>query len=498
MQTLDSMSETATQGNAEQATCRRGTDQRRAESAQASRLHAHLGLLAGWVLFFGLSSAATACDNSTGSRSPGKGGATSKAKSGAGGSSTKGGNASTDGGSDRGDGGGAGTDPTAGQAGAPPACVMPARWVGALAKSSPVVSVGKPVATNSKEASNAALLVDGKYHVGNGMVFNPSATSSTYASINVGPGYTKLLLTWRDVGSQDYGPSLWSGTDYKNATSPSGYLIKTSGDTTNGDDGTWTTAATVTGNEVRSRSHVFDFANQTWVRFEVTAAPDVVTTPGTMRAVRLDEIELHDISAAGPNDRRDTWFFMGDSITKMALDRNRGANEIDRLIAAQHPGYNPALVTAGNGGETLSDAYRHLKSEGWLQYSQGLDFVVLAFGTNDSWCSCTPESKDFKHTLMDVIELLIYYERTPVLARIPWNTVGPRVPEFNAVIDELQRTYELPCGPDLYAYFANHQDQLGSDHVHPTTTATTAAPISGADSINQRYAEVLLPLYPAP
>lgn len=387
---------------------------------------------------------------------------------------------------------------------------MPAKWVGKLAKPAPLVSLGKPVFTNSTDQANKGLLVDGKYKNGNGLVFSPTGTSATWASIDVGTGYTKLLLVWKDIGATDYFAPIEAGstTDY-NVTSgmfPTGYLVKTSSDSSDGDDGTWTTAVTVSDNAAPARSHVIDFTGMRWVRFEATATYEVST--GKWRVARIDELELHDISTIGPGDLTDSWFVMGDSITKMTFDRARQAGEFDAVITAQRPSYNPAVIGAGIGYETAADALRHLQTETWLQNSEGLNFVTLAYGTNDSWCgNCTPESKGFETTLRSIIKALTDANRVPVLARIPWNTVSPAsVPLFNAVIDKLQQEFELPCGPDLYSVTMAHPEYIGAtgtvqsdcavtyvgkDGVHPQTSAAKNA-------IQAAYAQAVFPLYPTP
>jgi acyl-CoA thioesterase I len=382
-----------------------------------------------------------------------------------------------------------------------PACTMPAKWRGALAKPTPLVSIGRPVTTNSTDQASRSLIVDGKYHVQNGLLLTPVAGTPTWASIDVGAGYTQLLLGWQDVGYQDYGPSFYAATDYQTATSPAGYLIKTSADSTDGNDGTWMTVVTVADNPVRARTHLLPFAGMRWVRFEVTAAGQ--SSSGGLRDVRIDEIELRDYSAIADGDLTDGWFILGDSITKMSFNRTSGANELDRLIAAKRPGYAPALVEAGNGGETLKHVLRHLQNEAWLAYAEGLTFVTVAFGTNDSWGSNTPEAAGFETTMRSVIKLLIDAKRVPVLPRIPWNTVGAYVEQFNAVIDKLQQEYELPCGPDLYGVAAAHPEYVqgvatvqsdctvthSGDGVHPQSSQARAA-------INLAYADAVLPVYP--
>ena len=395
--------------------------------------------------------------------------------------------------------GGTGGQPTV----TAPACIMPAKWLGALAKPTPLVSVGRPVTTNSTEQANVGLIVDGKYHVANGLLLTPVAGAPKWVSIDMGTGYTKLLLGWQDVGYQDYGPSFYTATDYKNATSPVGYLIKTSADSTNGDDGTWTTVVTVTDNPVRARTHLIPFAGMKWVRFEVTAAG--LDASGAARAVQLDEIEVRDFSAIGDSDPTDGYFIMGDSITKVSFNRTGGPNELDRLITAQRPAYTPALVEAGNGGETLNHALLHLQDNQWLTYAEGLTFVTLAYGTNDSWGSNTAAGAGFEATLRSIIKLLTDAKRVPILPRIPWNTVGAHVDEFNAVIDKLQLEFELPCGPDLYGLVAAHPEYVqgvatvqadctvkySGDGVHPQSAVAKAA-------IQQAYADAVLPIYPSP
>jgi acyl-CoA thioesterase I len=496
-----------------------------------------------WLLLLGLLTAATACADfksgnasenggtkakggaagataaqAGGTPSTQAGGASSQAGAAAGGASAgdggataaTGGAAAGDGGATAATGGSGGCSGlTGGSAGATtPSCTMPAKWVGALTKPSPLVSLGKPVMTNSTEQANKGLLVDGKYKVSNGLVFSPTATSSTWASIDVGTGYAKLLLVWKDVGSTDYAAptEVGSTTDYSltSGSFPTAYLIKTSSDSTNGDDGTWTTAATVTGNAAPARSHVVDFTGMRWVRFEVTATAE--SAAGVTRVARIDELELHDISAVGPSDLSDSWFIMGDSITKMSFDRARQANEIDKALAAQRPAYAPAVVEAGIGYEKLSDALRHLQTEPWLKNSEGLTFVTLAYGTNDSWGGTTPTAAGFETTMRSVIKALTDAGRIPVLARIPWNTVSTSVPQFNAVIDKLQQEFQLPCGPDLYGLVAAHPDYVGAvgtvqpnctikysgtDGVHPQSPAAKNA-------IHKAYVDALLPLYPSP
>jgi acyl-CoA thioesterase-1 len=79
--------------------------------------------------------------------------------------------------------------------------------------------------------------------------------------------------------------------------------------------------------------------------------------------------------------------------------------------------------------------------------------------------------------------------RVPILATIPFASDGHHryVPAFNAVIDDLTRANALPRGPDLYAWFALHPEEL-RDGIHPTD--------EGIASINRLWAEAVDGLYP--
>ena len=60
----------------------------------------------------------------------------------------------------------------------------------------------------------------------------------------------------------------------------------------------------------------------------ITAAPAEASN-----GVQIGEIDVHDISATGAGLPDDTWFFMGDSITAFAYDRDQPAQLRD---ADQH------------------------------------------------------------------------------------------------------------------------------------------------------------------
>jgi hypothetical protein len=188
----------------------------------------------------------------------------------------------------------------------------------------------------SSGVTDAEGLVDGGYH--NSM--HPSFGAVTpeapaWVAIDVGVGPERLLLAWTDPGWSDY------RTTFGGA--PGDYTIETSADSTDGEDGTWVTVAAVTGNEVKSRSHAFDFAGQRWVRLTVTA-PGANDTDDPEAA---DEVELRRDRHPRHHGQRlyrpqDTWLFMGDSIVDAGLRQARGPDQLPRPHHSPSPCLHPA------------------------------------------------------------------------------------------------------------------------------------------------------------
>jgi len=361
-------------------------------------------------------------------------------------------------------------------------CSNSASRLGSITLPNPMISLDKPVTTSSGTTGQDAA-VDGIYHgadkVGMG---RPTPENPAWIAIDVGTGPSRLLLVWTDASYNPYNIA-------RNA--PRAYSIETSSDSTDGEDGTWQTAATVEDNPVRSRAHSFGFDQQRWVRMTVTEASvcDAVD-PSTCPAVNLDEIALYDLSDSGDERPEDTWFFMGDSITAGAFERNMtAAFRVDSRIHDAHEAFDPATINGGIGGELATDGLGHV--DDWLQLNPDLNYFAIGYGTNDSWGDKDPVAVGFEDTMVQIVEAVLDAGHIPVLARIPYASVAhSTVPAFNAIIDDLQTRYDLPCGPDLYGYFAEHPDELGSDGIHPTGT--------GYASLNGQWADAVDPLYADP
>jgi acyl-CoA thioesterase-1 len=349
---------------------------------------------------------------------------------------------------------------------------------GKVVTASPLLSLGKPVKA-SAGATNPDRVVDGLYSH-NGMSI-PGAMLPGWVSINLGAGSDRLLLSWADTGYTDY--NTISGR------APVDYQILTSADSTDGQDGAWTMVVSITGNTVRNRAHSFPFAGMSWVKLLVTAGAK--DSYGTPTPVNFDEIELHDLTASGATLPADSWFFMGDSITAGAFRRSLGTGTtFDELIHAQRPDYRPIMLSGGIGGELSNQGLQHMPD--WLALNPDIQHIAILYGTNDSWGDKPVAGTSFEANMTSLVDMIIAAGRVPVLARIPYSAAAPHsVSEFNAVIDRLSTSHGLPCGPDLYAWFRDHPEEISPNDpssVHPDDV--------GYRSINRLWAQAMLGRYP--
>jgi acyl-CoA thioesterase-1 len=336
----------------------------------------------------------------------------------------------------------------------------------------PLISRGKPVAASPDVATPAAA-VDGHYCA------PPAWRTTTFPSwlaIRIGAGPSRLLLSWNSDADNyvDFEGKPVPGI-------PASYTIETSADSTNGADGAWQVVVRVTGNTARTRAHSFAFAGAAWVRMTVTAVPR-----GTGGApLSIDEIDVHDLSRGSA----DTIFFMGDSITAAAFLRcDRLQPSFAALVHQAWPDYFPALINGGVAG--VSSDWGMEQMDRWLADNPDYRVWAIAYGTNDAYRE--RPSPVFEQQLQTLIDKAKAAGKEPVLARIPHTTNALKdqhVQRLNGIIDELTRRNGLRPGPDLYAWFKNHPDQLASDGVHVT--------IEGSRAINRLWYEALRTRYTA-
>jgi lysophospholipase L1-like esterase len=294
-------------------------------------------------------------------------------------------------------------------------------------------------------------------------------------ALPVQPVSGDLLLVWNSSGNNDY----ISAPGAPTYGLPASYTIATSADSTDGTDGTWREVVSVEDNTARTRAHRFPFAGARWLRITVT---DVV--PGPLGdTLAIDEIDLHDAS----DGTDDTVFFLGDSITVASFARCP-ANQpsFAELVRRASPQRFPAMIDGGVSG--VSSNYGASVIEDWLDLNPYFNIWAIGYGTNDSFHNVAPAL--FEDNLLTIIDQVRAAGRIPVLARIPFIAEGARdakVRALNGVIDRLTAREGLLPGPDLYAWFRTHKDELGPDGVHPNE--------KGTRSINRLWYEALSPLY---
>jgi lysophospholipase L1-like esterase len=354
----------------------------------------------------------------------------------------------------------------------------------------PIITHPNPIVSRHKKVysspANGAAVTDGLYHNGGWTV--PLASLPGWVAIQIGAGPTNVVVSWDDGGTYNYQDK--PGTTVYGL--PGAYQIDVSADSTNGMDGTWTTPVMVTDNVVRTRAHAIDFTGMSWVRMTVTAG----STNPDANGIQIGEIDVHDTSANGAALPDDTWFFMGDSITAFAYDRAvaQMPSFADLInMNANTAAYFPAMINGGIGGEKTADGLARLAAD--MALNVDYRFFVLGYGTNDAANSQVPVAT-FKSNMQTMIDMLKADGRTPVLPHIPFSDDGGHtaIPTYNAAIDELTAANMLPAGPDFYAWFMAHPDQLMQtnsqgmvDKLHPTDV--------GQMAMNQLWFDTALPLY---
>ena len=294
-------------------------------------------------------------------------------------------------------------------------------------------------------------------------------------ALPVEPVRGDLLLEWNNSGTHNYVTTAGNPT----YGLPASYTIDTSADSTNGRDGTWHEVVSVTGNTARTRAHRFPFAGSRWVRMTVKSA-----VPGPLgNTFAIDQIDLHDAS----NGTDDTIFFLGDSITATAFTRCPTSQpSFAELVHQALPERFPAMI---NGGvDAVNSGYGVSVIQDWLALNPDFHVWAIGYGTNDAWQKAPPSL--FDEQLQTLVERIVDAGRIPVISHIPFATKGPAdadVRALNSVIDRVTARNGLLPGPDLYAWFKEHPDELGEDGVHPSE--------AGTRSINRLWFEALRPLY---
>lgn len=316
----------------------------------------------------------------------------------------------------------------------------------------PLISRGKTV-----KASNGttAALVDGKFGAG---AFTLSVNS--WFAIDVGAGPTKVFITWNTTSYT------WSDkiadparSDCKQTPSyPVNYTIRTSANSTDGADGDWTSAATVTDNKVTARGHLVEFSGKRWVK--------MVVATSNRTSDKIDEVEVFNAS----NGSEDTWFFAGTSISANAYKSNPTLKPFSTIVNEAHGDFSPAMVRGGIPCITSAHFARDISM--FLEAAGSCHYWAIEMGTNDAWGGTNSGVATFKSNLQLIIDSCKTRGIQPVIASVLATDsakAGWQVnPDYAKAIADLTKSNNLVEGPDYFAAFKANPSYLSSDGVHPS------------------------------
>ena len=310
-----------------------------------------------------------------------------------------------------------------------------------------------------------------------GYLTNWKSSNAKEIALNVGEGPTKLRINWESYGDCAWATNFTSGCGHT-GVALSNFKILTSANSTDGTDGDWEEAATITNNPVMARGVDIDFTGKSWFKF--VSNGDVG---------QILEIEAFDMSNGGT----DTWFFMGTSISQMGIKQQDTDSTTAQLIHARFPEYTPAMLRGGIGCINSTEVVEHLKE--YLEYAGNVKFWAIEMGTNDAWGGGDWNLATYKKNMQTIIDSAKAHGITPVISQIIATDeakAGWQVnPKFLEAIDKLTEDNNLPKGPDFYSYFKEHPELLASDGVHPNGDT------KGGQAMHHLWAEALAPLYAA-
>jgi hypothetical protein len=268
----------------------------------------------------------------------------------------------------------------------------------------------------------------------------------------------QILVAWYAIRAPCYIDEGASGER------PIAYTLETNSAPGGGEAPTsgWNVALEIEDNRYCGRHHLLDLGGASWLRMNVTEGTDPSVS-----------FELDVYSA--PNGASDSWLFMGDSITYMAM--THAFSDLSNLVAEKRPDHFPAALDAALGGTNTSTAKDIIDDT--LQDFPGR-YVVLAYGTND-------HADEFQ--MEALVQKVTAAGKTPVVPHMPWSEGSAEGEAINLLIDGLYAKYpEIVKGPDLWKVFENRTDLIPSGDVHPND--------EGQKELRKAWASMMVETYP--
>ena len=342
----------------------------------------------------------------------------------------------------------------------------------------PLISRNVPAFASSEEGGAARNANDGDYATFWRSVGTPAWLAYDLSSVPAAQRGQVVVAWYNDPMTPDYDPVLIGKNAYN---LPTAYTLEANAAAGGAPPAAgWQVLVTVTDNIYHSRQHLVNLSGYNWVRINVSTVRGV---PGnTDVALNLD---VHDASQGAQDD----WMFYGDYISAAGFDHApRGVGAFAQIINASQPGRFPIQETGGTAYMQSGDGARLMKA--YLNLFPG-QFVALSFGTTDAdfFAANDPNlPADFYGNYVTMVQAVLAAGKTPVVPKIPWGrtpNAQANIPRLNAKIADLYTAYpQIIHGPDLYAYFAGHQDQIAADGLNPTD--------AGFAALRQQWAQQML------
>lgn len=338
---------------------------------------------------------------------------------------------------------------------------------GSAISPNPCISYKKPVFGSA--LNGASNLVNGQFGESAWIVQNNS-----WAAIDLGQDFSKILFIWNCTNYM-WSDQIATPICPQNREIPKSYEVSVSSNSTNGADGTWTKALSVTGNLVANRAHAVEGEAVRWVKMTI------VNSGGC----QIDELEVYDI-AQGAGD---TWLFAGTSITANAFKGSIPQKTFADLVHENHPAFTPAIIRGGIGCIKSPEFARDFSL--YVQHAGPMRYWAIEMGTNDGYGGSGDKVDTFKVCMQRVIDSCKAHGIVPILARAMGTNeaaAGWQIHSgFVKAIDDLTKENNLPEGPDYYTYFSTHPSDLDGDGVHPSA--------GGGQAMQRLWAEKMAALY---
>lgn len=290
---------------------------------------------------------------------------------------------------------------------------------------------------------------------------------STGLPVTMAFDVSSLGLTWTMLNMVNKVVDYKKGVSGQNmSTMPGNYTIEVNSAAGGSLPGSgWTTAVTVTGNDLSSRAHIVDLTGKNWIRLNVTQDAEGGTTGPNLN---IDLWNVANATLANNTRLNCGWVFYGDSITAfgMALATVGIVNSRsclgDQIFA--NIGKRPFQQCAGHEGYKAGDIIANFSN--YLAVQPALN-VVFAFGTNEGLGGVSTTT--YYNNMLTLVDAALADGRNVWLNKLPWNShfdASTYAAEMDNIIAARPQVKLLV---DHYAYFNANQSLItGNDGTHPT------------------------------